>query len=169
MPVNLLRVLRLDDSDTQVYRPAAAAGELAVPGTFMFTFADRDPADLEEGPEREAFRRGFLGVDSLGWATLVTIGEATSAERRYVLERLTYIFVERFGAPDTAAAREQAEEELAFVDRLCQRSVNTILSLERGLDDDAGGVREQFRTHRQQAQWDGGHGVFSIVPEGGGE
>lgn len=167
-PVNLLRILRLDDSDTQVYRPAAEAGELAVPGTFMFTFADTDPAELE-GPEQEAFRRGFLGVDSLGWGTLVTIGEATPAERRYVLDRLTHVFVERFGAPDTAAAQEQAEEELAFVDRLCRRSTNTILSLERSLDDSAGGVHEQFRTHRQQAQWDGGHGVFSIVPEGGGE
>lgn len=168
VPLNLLRILRLDDSDTQVYRPAADAGELAVPGTFMFTFADRDPAELE-GPEQEAFRRGFLGVDSLGWGTLVTIGEVTADEREYVLERLTHVFVEQFGAPDTAAARAQAEEELAFVDRLCRRPANTILSLDRTLDEGDGGVREQFRTHRQQAQWDGGHSVFSIVPEGGGE
>lgn len=168
VPLNLLRILRLDDSDTQVYRPAADAGELAVPGTFMFTFADRDPAALE-GPEQEAFRRGFLGVDSLGWGTLVTIGEVTAEEREHVLERLTQVFVEQFGAPDAAAARAQAEEELAFVERLCQREVNTILSLERTLDDGDGGVREQFRTHRQQAQWDGGHSVFSIVPEGDGE
>lgn len=168
MPLNLLRILRLDDSDTEVYRPAAAGGELAVPGTFMFTFADTDPAELE-GPEQEAFRRGFLGIDSLGWGTLVTIGEATAAERQYLLDRLTHVFVEHFGAPDTAAAREQAEEELAFLERLCRRPANTILSLERTLDDGDGGVREQFRTHRQQAQWDGAHGVFSIVPEGGGE
>lgn len=163
MPLYLLRILRLDDSDRQIYAPAAGAGELAVPGAFMFTFADTDPGTLE-GPAHEALRHGFLGVDSLGWGTLVTVGEATAEEREHVLERLTEIFLTRFGAPDSAAARAQAEQELSFADRLCQQPVNTILSVEREVNAD-GHLRERFHTHRQRAAWDGDHPVFSMLPE----
>ncbi|MDZ7828999.1 MAG: DUF6505 family protein [Halofilum sp. (in: g-proteobacteria)] len=159
--MRLLRILRLDESDAQIYFPVAAAGEPAVPGTFMFTFSDSDPAGLA-GCDAEAFRRGFLGLDSLGWGTLVTIGEATEAERRYVLDRLAHVFVEHFGAPDRAAALAQAEQELAFVDRLCRRPTNTILSLERRIDNDE--VSEQFSTHAQKADWEAGHPVVRIVP-----
>lgn len=161
-PVRLLRILRLDESDAQIYFPVAAAGEPAVPGTFMFTFGDTDPARLD-GCDAAAFRHGFLGLESLGWGTLVTIGDATEAERDYVLERLAQLFLERFGAPDRAAALEQAQEELAFVDRLCRRSPNTILSLERSLDDEE--VSEQFSTHAQRADWEtGGYPVLRLVP-----
>jgi len=163
IPLRLLRILRLDDTDAQVYTPAAAAGEPAVPGTFMFTFASTDPARLA-GSEAEAFRRGFLGLDSLGWGTLVTVGEAGEAERQYMLDRLVHVFTERFGAPDRAAALAQAEQEMAFLDQLCRRPLNTILSLERSLVDDE--VEEQFRTHTQQAQWEGAAPVFRIEPEG---
>lgn len=163
MPLQVLRILRLDDSDEQVYRSTAEAGELAVPGAFMFTFAETDPGELE-GSEWHAFRRGFLGVDSLGWGTLVTVGHASPDERAHLLERLTTIFVERFGAPTAAAAREQAEQELGFAEHLCKQPLNTILSVERSVDSE-GGVREQFSTHRQEAGWEGQHPVFSIVPD----
>lgn len=161
--MRLLRILRLDDSDAEIYLPAAKAGELAVPGTFMFTFADVDPERLG-GSEAEAFRRGFLGLDSLGWGTLVTVAEAGEAERRSVIERMTSIFIDRFGAPDQASAEAQAEEELAFVDQLCQRPVNTILSLERSIGAE-GDVEEQFHTHEQQADWSGQFPVVRLIPE----
>lgn len=161
--MHLLRILRLDQSDREVYRAAAAPGELAVPGTFMFTFSERNPEDFA-GPDREAFERGFLGIDSLGWGTLVTVGEATPDEREYLLDRLGAIFVEHFGAPSAAAAREQATEELSFAERLCQRPVNTIFSLQRSLDEH-GHVREQFRTHQQKTPWEGERPVVAIVPD----
>lgn len=163
--MRLLRILRLDDSDTEVYLPAARAGEPAVPGTFMFTFDDVDPERLG-GSEAEAFRRGFLGLDSLGWGTLVTVAEATEAERQAAVERLTAVFLDRFGAPDEAAARAQAEEEFAFVDSLCEQPVNTILSLERRVGD-GDEVEEQFHTHTQRADWEARYPVFRITPEDG--
>lgn len=163
--MRLLRILRLDESDAEIYLPAAKAGELAVPGTFMFTFDDVPPERLG-GSSAEAFRRGFLGLDSLGWGTLVTVAEASEADRRAVIERMTILFIDRFGAPDQAAAERQAEEELAFVDELCQRPVNTILSLERALGPD-GDVEEQFSTHEQQADWSGRFPVVRLVPEEG--
>ena len=164
MTLRLLRILRLDDSDLEIYLPAARAGELAVPGTFMYTFADVPPEELG-GSSAEAFHRGFLGVDTLGSGTLVTVAEATQADRDHVLERLTAIFIQRFGAPDHPAALAQAEEELAFVDRLCNKPVNTILSLERAIGED-GDVEEQFQAHEQQAgQWDDSFPAVRIIPE----
>ncbi|MDZ7786696.1 MAG: DUF6505 family protein [Halofilum sp. (in: g-proteobacteria)] len=164
--MRLLRILRLDDSDTEVYFPAARAGEPAVPGTFMFTFNDVDPERLG-GSEAEAFRRGFLGLETLGWGTLVTVAEVSEAERRAAVDRLTAVFIDRFGAPDEAAARAQAEEELAFVDSLCEQPVNTILSLQRSVGEEE--VEEQFHTHTQQADWEAPqYPVFRITPEGEG-
>lgn len=165
MTLRLLRILRLDESDLEVYLPAARAGELAVPGTFMYTFSDTPPEELG-GSSAEAFRRGFLGVDTLGWGTLVTVAEATEADREHVLERLTATFIQRFGAPDHPSALAQAEEELAFVDQLCNKPVNTIVSLERSIGEE-GDVEEQFQTHEQQARhWDDTFPVVRIIPEG---
>jgi hypothetical protein len=72
--VKLLRTIRLDPSDTFVFETAAAPGEWAVSGAFVFW--DSEPAALQ-GKARTAFRSGFLGVDSLGWSTLVQIVEAS--------------------------------------------------------------------------------------------
>lgn len=162
IPLRLLRILRLDDSDTQVYLPAARAGEPAVPGTFMFTFAGIEPERLG-GSEAQAFRSGFLGLDSLGWGTLVTVAEVDESERRAAMDRLAAVFIDRFGAPDEAAARAQAEQEFSFVDQLCEQPLNTIISLERTVDEEE--VEEQFRTHSQQADWQGSYPVIRIVPE----
>ena len=76
--MKLLRTIRLDDSDTFLFETAAASGEWAVSGSFAF--AHLDPASLE-GKARAAFRAGFLGIDSLGWSTLVQIVEAQRGRR----------------------------------------------------------------------------------------
>ena len=74
--MKLLRTIRLDASDTFVFGAAAEPGEWAVSGAFVFW--DRDPATLD-GKARAAFRSGLLGVNSLGWSTLVQIVQATEA------------------------------------------------------------------------------------------
>jgi hypothetical protein len=109
--VKLLRTIRLDPSDTFVFEKAAEPGEWAVSGAFAF--AHVDPATLE-GKTRAAFRSGFLGIDSLGWSTLVQIVEASKEDRIAAVELLAQRLVERFGAPDLATARPAAEDEVAF-------------------------------------------------------
>ena len=74
--MKLLRTIRLDASDTFVFDAAAEPGEWAVSGAFVFW--DKDPATLG-AKKRAAFRGGFLGVNSLGWSTLVQIVETTEA------------------------------------------------------------------------------------------
>lgn len=137
------RVVRLDDSDERIYAAAAAAGEWAVPGSFAFLEIALEQAD---GKTREAFRHGFLGTDSFGWSTLVQVDEIGLAEYAAVVERLAQHFVQRYNAPDIAAARRMAQEEAAFAVSICEHPRHTLLALDRELGEE--GIIENFRVVR---------------------
>jgi hypothetical protein len=139
----LLRTVRLDASDDFVFARAAAAGEWAVSGAFAFW--DTDPAALS-GKARAAFRSGFLGVASLGRATLVEIVAARAAEHAALIDALAGQLVAGFGAPDLDTARAAAREEVAFASALCDQPVGTLIAVHRTLDH--GEIREAFRTLR---------------------
>ena len=141
--MKLLRTIRLDASDTFVFGAAAEPGEWAVSGAFVFW--DRDPATLD-GKARAAFRSGLLGVNSLGWSTLVQIVQATEAERMSLVGYLAEQLVRHFGAPTMAAAKAAAEEEVAFAQSLCTVPADSIIAVHRTYED--GAVRERFRTLR---------------------
>jgi len=141
--MKLLRTIRLDQSDTFVFETAAAPGEWAVSGAFVFWGSE--PAALE-GKTRTAFRSGFLGVDSLGWSTLAQIVEASEADRVNLVDMLARRLIEHFGAPDVAAARAAAEDEVAFAESLCTQPKNILVAVHRAYEDAA--VRESFRTLR---------------------
>jgi Family of unknown function (DUF6505) len=139
--LKLPRTIRLDPSDTFVFERAAVPGEWAVSGAFVFW--NQDPATLGQ-KQRVALRSGFLGIDSLGWSTLAVVTEATEAERQAVVERLAGQLVEKFGAPDLAAARGAAEDEVAFAASLCDHPSQTLLAVQRSVEH--GEIRERFRT-----------------------
>jgi hypothetical protein len=139
--VKLLKALRLDASDGFVFERAAAGGEWAVPGSFLFW--DADPAALD-GKARAAFRAGFLGIESFGWSTLATVVEASEDEREAAIEGLAMQLVARCGAPDLAAALPAAREEIAFAESLAQHPPRTVIALHRSVED--GEIRERFRT-----------------------
>ncbi len=139
--LKLPRTIRLDPSDTFVFERVAEPGEWAVSGAFVFW--NQDPATL--GPkQRVALRSGFLGIDSFGWSTLAIVTKATEAERAVMVERLAAELLEKFGAPDLAAARLAAEEEVAFAASLCDHAPQTLLAVQRSVED--GEIRERFRT-----------------------
>jgi hypothetical protein len=135
------RTIRLDPSDTFVFERAAEPGEWAVSGAFVFW--NRDPAALGQ-KQRVALRSGFLGIDSLGWSTLAIVTEATEADRLAIVERLAGQLLEKFGAPDFEAARLAAEEEVAFAASLCDHPPQTLLAVQRSVEN--GEIRERFRT-----------------------
>jgi hypothetical protein len=139
--VKLLRTIRLDPSDTFVFERAAEPGEWAVPGAFVF--ANTNVAALA-GKPRAAFRSGFLGIDSLGWSTLVQVVEATEDDHDAAVELLARRLIERFGAPDMAAARPAAEEEMAFAASLSDHPKGMLVALSRKHEE--GAIREAFRT-----------------------
>lgn len=140
--IRLPRTIQLDRSDAVVFAPAAAPGEWAVTGTFVF--AGRDP-DSFARKEQIAFRSGFLGLDSFGWSTLVTVTLVRPQDRDEAVQLLAQQLVDRFGAPDLDAALPAALEEMALAEELCQgHSEGTLIALHRTAAPD--GIREQFRT-----------------------
>jgi hypothetical protein len=141
--VKLLRTIRLDPSDTFVFERAAEPGEWAVSGAFVFS--DADPAELA-GKARTAFRAGLLGLETLGWSTLVQIVNATEEDRVTAVDTLARQLVAHFGAPDLTAARAAAEEELEFAASLCNHPPDTLIAVHRSSEN--GEIREAFRTLR---------------------
>jgi Family of unknown function (DUF6505) len=135
------RTIRLDPSDTFVFDRVAEAGEWAVSGAFVFL--NQDPVTLGQ-KQRVALRSGFLGIDSLGWSTLAIVTEATEADRQAMVERLASQLLENFGAPDPEAARLAAEQEVAFAASLCEHPAQTLLAVQRSVEN--GEIRERFRT-----------------------
>ncbi len=145
------RTIRLDPSDTFVFERAAEPGEWVVSGAFVFW--NQDPAVLAQ-KQRVALRSGFLGIESLGWSTLAIVTEATEAERQSVVARLAGQLLAKFGAPDMEAARAAAEEEVAFAASLCDHPEQTLLAVQRSIED--GEIRERFRTLKpREAAGDG--------------
>jgi hypothetical protein len=143
MALKLPRTIRLDPSDTLVFEHAAEPGEWAVTGSFLFW--DQDVAALT-GKTRAAFRAGFVGVQSLGFSTLVVVTDARPDERDAMVEVLAGHIVARLGAPSLDAARASAREEVEFAASLCQHEANTILAMHRTLE--GGEIKEQFRALR---------------------
>ncbi|HEY7548283.1 MAG TPA: DUF6505 family protein [Hyphomicrobiaceae bacterium] len=139
--MKLLRTIRLDPSDTLVFERAAEPGEWAVPGTFVFA-----PVHVGgiEGKVRVAFRSGFLGIESLGWSTLVQVVEASAQDHCAAVDLLARRLVEHFGAPDLEVARTAAAEEVAFAASLSNHPEGTVVALARRHED--GDIRETFRT-----------------------
>ena len=154
----LLRTLRLDATDTLVFPRAAEPGEWAVPGGLAFW--DDAPGTLS-GKRQQAFRAGFLGLGGFGWSTLVEVAPCDAGQRAAALDALAAHIRAEYGAPDEAAARAAAEEEIAFAESLCAgQAAGTVLALHRSHDDD-GQQREAFRTlHRRETP----HRDFGALP-----
>ena len=142
--VKLLRTLQLDPSDRFVFERAAAPGEWAVSGAFVF--ASADPQAMSH-KARVALRSGFLGVDSLGWSTLAEVAEGNA---ELVAKRLAAQLVKHFGAPDMEAAMAAAREEVNFAASLCDLPLGTVVAVQR--TSTAEGLSERFRTLTARAQ-----------------
>ena len=140
--LKLPRTIRLDPSDAFVFERAAEPGEWAVSGAFVFGDCN-DPTALGQ-KQRVALRSGFLGIESLGWSTLAIVTEATEADMQGAVEHLAAHLLSQFGAPDPQAARAAAEEEVAFAASLCDHSPQTLLAVQRNIEN--GEIRERFRT-----------------------
>jgi hypothetical protein len=153
------RTIRLDPSDTFVFERAAEPGEWAVSGAFVFW--NRDPANLGQ-KQRVALRSGILGIDSLGWSTLAIVTEATEADRQTMVERLAAQLLKKFGAPDLEAARAAAGEEVAFAASLCDHPPQTLLAVQRSVEN--GEIRERFRTLRPREATAGADRLHAHAP-----
>jgi hypothetical protein len=147
----LLRTIRLDGSDAVVFDRAAAPGEWAVTGTFLFAgLASGEDIEALPRKARVAFRSGFAGIASFGFSTLAVVTKATEAERREAVAALADALVLHLGAPDAATALPAAEEEIALAHDLARdHAEGTLIALHRTVED--GAIRERFRSLRPRS------------------
>ena len=137
----LARAIHFDESDRNVFHNPARTGEWAISGGFEFS--NWGEADLV-GKARQAFANGWLGIETFGRVTFVAVTRIEEAELEQLTDTLAQHFVDVYGAPDLAAARPVAREELAHMADLCaDHAPNTVLTVLRELTD--AGVKEQFR------------------------
>lgn len=158
----LLRAVRLDASDARVFRRAAAAGEWLVVASGLL--ADR-LAGSTDAKERLAFAQGFLGIESLGFATFAEpapLGEPLGA----LADRLAGRLLAEAGAPDRSVALAAAEALLAESTELARGlPEGSLLAVERSLDPRSGELRE--RLCRVEPAQPGLHArIWAIVPDG---
>lgn len=139
--MNFARVIRLDESDLEVFREAAEPGEWAIPGTFAFS--NWTEAELE-GKAAQEFAHGWLGLTSFGRGSVVAVSSITEAERDALVDILAFHFTESWGAPNIEAARPVAEQEIAHMVDMCSgHPENTLIVVERSLTE--AGVNDKFR------------------------
>ncbi len=153
--MQLARVIRLDESDANVFDPAAAPGEWAIPGTFAFADWTEDQIT---GKARQAFANGWLGLESFGRATFVAVAPVTEEEIVALTDALAAHFVVAYGAPSLEDALPVAAGEIAQMQEMCEdHAPNTLMVVERVLEDV--GIRERFRTIRPR---DAGLEAFAV-------
>lgn len=141
--MKLLKCVRFDGSDEQVFDIAAGPDEWVVPGSFAFTLMS--PENIT-GKTRQAFANGFLGLTTFGRSTFAIVKEAGPGEAEILARHLANHFVEHYGAPDMAEALPVAQDEISFVADLSKdAAINTVFTLRRYFGDD-GQIREEFRT-----------------------
>ena len=139
--MRLARTIRFDDSDEQVFELPAQPDEWAISGTFEFSDWTKE---MLTGKARQAFANGWLGLESFGRATFIATAQIEEAEYAALIDRLAAHFVDTYGAPDLAAARPVAEDELRFMREMCEdQDPNTILFVTREMVED--GVSESFQ------------------------
>jgi len=157
----LLRTIRFDDSDANVFPKAAEPDEWAVSGAFVFA---ADEPDALTGKRRQAFANGFLAVKSFAWSTFVSVAEIEDAELERLVDLLADHLVKKFGAPDRASATPFARAEFEFIADLCREApVNTLLAVQRE-HNESGEVHETFR--KIEAPGEPVHArIWDVVPE----
>lgn len=149
------RVMRLDDSDLNVFDIAADIGEWAISGAFAFS--DWTEADLT-GKQRQAFANGWLGLDTFGRSTFVAVAPITPAELEGLTQALAQHFVQRYGAPSPEAALPVADQEIRQMQEMCEdHAPNTLMVVERELEDV--GIREKIRVIKPR---DAGLEAFAV-------
>ncbi|WP_108882159.1 DUF6505 family protein [Anderseniella sp. Alg231-50] len=138
----ILRTIRFDSSDDNVFVTPAGPDEIALSGAFAFAGIG---AEEIRGKTRQAFANGFLALPSLGRATFVSVGEADESEVSEAVEALARLFVEDYEAPDHTVACDAAREEIDFACELADgKPLNTLLTVHRTLTEE-GAIHEEYR------------------------
>ncbi|VAV89445.1 hypothetical protein MNBD_ALPHA08-2536 [hydrothermal vent metagenome] len=146
----LLRTIRFDDTDENVFHSAAPQQEWAISSAFQFV--DHQWEELD-GKTRQAFNNGFLGLGSFGYSTFGCVANITNSAREDAEMVLAKYIYEKYGAPDLQAALDAAKEEISYTTELCgDVPENTVFAVKREFSMD-GRIKESF--HKVDAEEQG--------------
>lgn len=114
----LLRAVRLDDSDDQVFRGCGAArdGEWVVTGGYAV-------CDFESAPRCEPACHcecSFLAAGSRSRCSIAEVAEVSDADLESEVDALAWHLVKAWNAPSYDAARALAEEEVRHTAEVCE-------------------------------------------------
>ena len=135
------RTIILDKSDIKIFEKVARAGEWAISGTFEFS----DHLEIQNmSMKKSAFCNGWLGLSTLGRATLVAVTSVLENEIDHLIQGLAEKFMTYYGAPSMDMALQVAKEEIEFMLTICQRyPENTILMINREFTGE--GIKEKVK------------------------
>ncbi len=139
----LIKTIRFDSSDENVFHHAATEEEWAI--SCAFQFCDLQWEELD-GKTRQAFNNGFLGLSSFGFSTFASVCTIADTDLTDVEMTLARYILENHGAPNLGSALGAAKEEIAYAVQLCQDvPENTVFAVKREFSVD-GRIKEAFHT-----------------------
>ena len=142
----LLRAVRLDDSDEQVFRGcgAAADGAWVTTGGFAVCDFDDDPK-CQPACHCES---SFLSVGARTRCSIAEVAEATEAEVEEQLDALAWHLVKAWGAPSWDAARRVAEEEMRHTAEVCETLAPEVwITVKRARRAGDAAIEEQYAVY----------------------
>jgi hypothetical protein len=142
----LLRAVRLDESDEQVFRACGAArdGEPVITGGFAV-------CDFENAPRCEPAchcQASFLALTSRARCTIAEVVEVSDEQMAEEVEALAWHLVKSWNAPSWEAAHALAEEEVRHAADVCETlspGVWITVTRERRAED--GALEEQYAVY----------------------
>lgn len=114
----LLRAVRLDDSDEQVFRACGAATD----GEWVTT-AGFAVCDFERAPRCEPAchcQDSFMSIASRARCTIAEVVEVSEAELEAHVDAFAWQLVRGWSAPSFEAARALAEDEVRHTAEVCE-------------------------------------------------
>ena len=141
----LLRAVRLDDSDDQVFRACGAAreGEWVVSGGYAV-------CDFEDAPRCTPAchcHASFVAVASRRRCSIAEVADVGSEEMEALTDALAWHLVKDWGAPSWEAARALAEDEIGHTAEVCETLAPEVwITVQRTPTED-GNLEEQYSVY----------------------
>jgi len=141
-----LRAVRLDDSDTHLFKTHGAAqeGEWLVSGGYAVC----DFASAPKCDPRCWCESSFLALEARRRCSIAEVVEVSDEELEAHIDALAWFLVRGWGAPSWEVARRVAEEEVRHTADVCETlSPEVWITVKRTPREGGGGIDEQYAVY----------------------
>jgi hypothetical protein len=141
----LLRAVRLDDSDDQVFRSWGAAKDGEWVTTAGFAVCDFDRTPRCDPPCH--CQDSFMATASRGRCTVAEVVEVSEEELGEQIEEFAWHLVRKWNAPSYEVARAVAEDELRHTAEVCETLAAEVWITVRRTRREDGNLDEQYSVY----------------------